>query len=214
MVADRKLQHQGKPRQKPRKLDLLFIHDNTGSQGPYIKQTIAKCKDVCYILQSSGQLEPGGLNLGLVTYRDHGDDYVVRSFDGLTSDVEKVVQKIGNMTARGGQGDGPEAVAAALEEAVLRLKWRPDAVKVAILIADAPPHGIGEISDNYHDEHPSEKDPLALTRAMARRGITLLVVACEPALSNDYVRAHDFYTALTKLTSYVFIMKSQKTVLI
>lgn len=41
------------------------------------------------------------------------------------------------------RGDGPEAVTAALKAAI-ELNWRPMASKMAVLIADAPPHGIGE----------------------------------------------------------------------
>lgn len=40
-------------------------------------------------------------------------------------------------------GDGPEAVTAALK-AALELTWRPTSSRMAVLIADAPPHGIGE----------------------------------------------------------------------
>jgi len=125
---------------------------------------------------------------------------VTQPFEGFTANVDKVVENLGKLTADGG-GDGPEAVSAALGEAVLRLKWRPDAVKIAVLITDAPPHGIGESGDWYPDGHAQEKDPLALARAMARRGITLLVIACEPTLSNAYEMAHDFYTALAKITA-------------
>ena len=42
-----------------------------------------------------------------------------------------------------GRGDGPEAVTAALK-ATIELDWRPAASKMAVLIADAPAHGIGE----------------------------------------------------------------------
>jgi len=45
-----------------------------------------------------------------------------------------------------GGGDGPEAVTAALAEA-LNMDWREHASKMVVLIADAPPHGIGEYGD-------------------------------------------------------------------
>lgn len=45
-----------------------------------------------------------------------------------------------------GGGDGPEAVTAALAEA-LNMDWRGNASKMVVLIADAPPHGIGEYGD-------------------------------------------------------------------
>ena len=36
-------------------------------------------------------------------------------------------------------GDGPEAVSAGLK-AACDMEWRPNAAKIAVLIADAPPH--------------------------------------------------------------------------
>ncbi len=46
-------------------------------------------------------------------------------------------------------GDGPEAMAPALHAAVHTLSWRKNAVKIAILIADAPPHGLEQLGDNW-----------------------------------------------------------------
>ena len=40
-------------------------------------------------------------------------------------------------------GDGPEAVADALDE-VRQLEWREKACKICVFIADAPPHGLGD----------------------------------------------------------------------
>jgi hypothetical protein len=48
-----------------------------------------------------------------------------------------------------GGGDGPEAVTAALAEA-LNMDWREYASKMVVLIADAPPHGIGEYGDGQY----------------------------------------------------------------
>jgi hypothetical protein len=40
-----------------------------------------------------------------------------------------------------GGGDGPEAVTAAMAASLTELIWRKDAARMAVLIADAPPHG-------------------------------------------------------------------------
>jgi hypothetical protein len=96
-----------------------------------------------------------GLRLGLLAFRDHQDDYVVKDFGGFTSNVDTVVSNLNTLTADGG-GDGPEASTSALDKA-LALDWRDDSVKVAILITDAPPHGIGEQSDWYSGGEPGGK---------------------------------------------------------
>lgn len=66
---------------------------------------------------------------------------LVQSFE-FTSDVTKVKENLKTLYASGG-GDGPEAVTAAMK-ATLELQWRPQASKMAVLVADAPSHGIGE----------------------------------------------------------------------
>lgn len=80
----------------------------------------------------------------------------------------------GDRYASGG-GDGPEAVTAALH-ATLSLNWRPEATKMVVLVADAPPHGIGEYGDGIAGGDPDGHDPLQVVREMAARGITLLCV--------------------------------------
>ena len=80
-----------------------------------------------------------------------------------------------------------------------RQDWRPQATKLAVLITDAPPHGIGEVGDGFPDGSPDGEDPLWLARQMAAMGISLFMVACEPALSG-YQHAVDFYQGLVKVT--------------
>ena len=87
-----------------------------------------------------------------------------------------------------GGGDGPEAQTAALA-AALDMEWKDKAVKMVVLITDAPPHGIGEDGDGftkspdrklnivpaiYFSNIRSENDPLEIARQMAERGIALV----------------------------------------
>ena len=65
----------------------------------------------------------------------------------LTTHAPNTQAYVDTMAAVGG-GDGPEAVADALYE-VLRMEFRPNAAKVCVLIADAPPHGLGEACDGF-----------------------------------------------------------------
>lgn len=130
----------------------MFIQDTTGSQDKYIDTSVACCKNVCFALRASGQLESDELRLGVLAFRDYEDEYVTKDFGGFTSDVDDVVSNLSSLQTVSG-GDGPEAVTAALDTA-LKLKWRADAVKVAVLITDAPPHGIGEEGDDYWDGDP------------------------------------------------------------
>ncbi|KAI0036511.1 hypothetical protein K488DRAFT_75906 [Vararia minispora EC-137] len=182
-------------------LDLVFVQDCTGSQGSYISSATKNIQIICQNIYESGKLtSEEDLRIGLVAYRDHPPQdrtYVTKNF-GFSSDITKVHRDLSGLYASGG-GDGPEAVTAGLAEA-LNMDWRPQASKMIVLIADAPPHGIGEYGDGFDEGSPDGNDPLQLAREMAARGIVLFFVACEPALSS-YSYANDFFQALTSITS-------------
>ncbi|KAF5337504.1 hypothetical protein D9758_013581 [Tetrapyrgos nigripes] len=182
-------------------LDLVFVQDCTGSQGSYISSATKNIENICGHIFESGKLQAReDLRIGLVAFRDHPPQdhtYIVKNF-GFSSDISKVQKDLSSLYASGG-GDGPEAVTAALVEA-LNMDWREHASKMVVLIADAPPHGIGEYGDGFDDGSPDGHDPLQVARLMASRGITLFFVACEPALSG-YQFATDFYKAITGITS-------------
>ncbi|GJE88282.1 VWA domain-containing protein [Phanerochaete sordida] len=182
-------------------LDLVFVQDCTGSQGSYITAATKNIQAISQHIYESGKLQSvEDLRIGLVAYRDHPPQdhtYVTKNF-GFSSDIMKVEKDLGTLYASGG-GDGPEAVTAALAEA-LNMDWRPEASKMVVLIADAPPHGIGEYGDGFDEGSPDGNDPIQIARIMASRGIVLFFVACEPALSG-YSYATDFYQAITNITS-------------
>jgi len=95
------------------------------------------------ILASDKLSSASCLRIALVAYRDHPPQdhtWLLKTFP-FTSDVNSVRENLKTLYASGG-GDGPEASTAALN-ALTELDWRPDASKMALLITDAPPHGIG-----------------------------------------------------------------------
>lgn len=133
---------------QPALRDLVFIQDATGSQGAYISSATRNIEEICAAIFASGKLYfPEDLRVGLIAFRDHPPQdhtYVTKNF-GFSSDIKKVHENLKTLYASGG-GDGPEAITAALGEA-LNMEWRPTASKMVVLIADAPPHGIGEYGD-------------------------------------------------------------------
>ena len=80
------------------------------------------------------------IRVGLVAYRDRGDEYVTRRVD-LTEDLDAVWAQLRELRADGG-GDTPESVNEALHEAVTKLSWSsgPNVYRVVFLVGDAPPH--------------------------------------------------------------------------
>lgn len=136
---------------RPLNSDLVFVQDCTGSQGSYISSATRNIEQICAHIYESGKLQSKeDLRVGLVAFRDHPPQdhtYITKNF-GFSSDISQVHRDLSSLYASGG-GDGPEAVTAALAEA-LQMDWREYASKMIVLIADAPPHGIGEYGDGQH----------------------------------------------------------------
>lgn len=119
------------------RLDLVFMVDATGSMGDEIDKLRASLQD---IVRGIEQLPSRpDVCLGLVTYRDRGDDYFVRSWD-LTGNTTAFQQALDGVRAGGG-GDMPEAMNEAFDHAVQALSWRgPGTTRLLLSLADAPPH--------------------------------------------------------------------------
>ncbi|EIW67625.1 hypothetical protein TREMEDRAFT_64216 [Tremella mesenterica DSM 1558] len=183
-------------------IDLAFILDCTGSMQRYIDSVRDHIIGICDMIRGEEGLNgPDDLRVAVVNYRDHPpqDSSYVYQFHPFTSDIPSVQRYIRGLTASGG-GDGPEAVTAGMAAVLTELEWRREASKMVVLIADAPPHGIGESGDQIKVGDPDGHDPLVIARYMAQHGITLFMVACEDTLSN-YHHAVDFFTAICNMTS-------------
>ncbi|GLR18642.1 carboxypeptidase-like regulatory domain-containing protein [Portibacter lacus] len=120
----------------PRKAEIMFVVDATGSMGDEIEFLKSELKDVI------GQVESSRSNIdfswGSVFYRDATDDYLTVQ-SPLSSKEKKVLDFI-NMQSAGGGGDYPEAVNEGLEEALMQ-DWSHDAIaRIVFLVLDAPPH--------------------------------------------------------------------------
>jgi hypothetical protein len=122
-------------------VDVVFAVDTTGSMGGLIdgaKRTVWSI--ATHIRKTDPNAE---LRIGLVAYRDLGDDYVTRDF-ALTSDLDAVFTELSSYRAAGG-GDTPENVDAALDDTLHKMRWRDDAKKLVFLVGDAPPASRGDV---------------------------------------------------------------------
>jgi Mg-chelatase subunit ChlD len=146
-------------------LDIAFVLDTTGSMGDEIEQLRRTLAVIHFQLT---HLDPAAdVRFGLVEYKDRGDDFVTRPIP-FTSDVEEFRAALANLKAYGG-GDEPEDVQAGLEQALHALQWRDaNAVKIAFLIGDAPPHL------DYGEQYTY----LNAAQEAARRGIKIAAVGC------------------------------------
>ncbi len=122
---------------KPR-IEVCFVLDTTGSMGGLIEGAKQKIWSIANEVISAKPTPE--LKLGLIGYRDRGDEYVVTSFR-LTDDIDSIYGHLRDFKAEGG-GDEPESVNEALAEAIEKMPWSQDrkVLKIIFLVGDAPPH--------------------------------------------------------------------------
>ena len=122
-------------------VDVVFAVDTTGSMGGLIdgaKRTVFSIAN--HIRKADANAD---VRIGLVAYRDVGDEYVTRDF-ALTTDLDAVFAELSSYEAAGG-GDTPEDVDAALDVALHKMRWRTGAKKLVFVVGDAPPASRGDV---------------------------------------------------------------------
>jgi Mg-chelatase subunit ChlD len=150
---------------KPR-IEVCFVLDTTGSMSGLIEGAKQKIWSIANEMISAKPTPE--LKIGLIGYRDRGDEYVVKSFK-LTDDIDSIYAHLREFEAGGG-GDTPESVNEALAEAVEKMPWSQDrkVLKIVFLVGDAPPHM------DYAD---GPKYP-ELCRAAAKKDLIINTVQC------------------------------------
>src|SRR5215216_951649 len=119
-------------------VEVAFVLDTTGSMGGLLEGAKRKIWSIATAIVDSNP--DADIRIGLVAYRDIGDEYVTRTFD-LTTDIQDIYAQLLEFKARGG-GDWPESVNEALFIGVTKLSWTQGAEvdRIMFLVGDAPPH--------------------------------------------------------------------------
>ena len=153
-------------RQSKPRIEVCFVLDTTGSMGGLIEGAKQKIWSIANEMISA-QPTPE-LKLGLIGYRDRGDDYVLKSF-GLTDDIDAIYGHLREFQAGGG-GDAPESVNEALAEAIHKMPWSSDkkVLKIIFLVGDAPPHMDYPNGPKYPD----------LCREAAKKDLIINTIQC------------------------------------
>ncbi|MEN3333716.1 MAG: hypothetical protein V7641_3081 [Blastocatellia bacterium] len=148
-------------------LEMVFVLDTTGSMGGLIEGAKQRIWGIVNeVMQSASH---PAVRVGLVAYRDHGDEYVTKVLP-LTNDLDQVYATLMSYRAAGG-GDTPEDVRRALAEGVHKAGWSPRAQGIAqiiFLVGDAPPH------NDYQDE----PDTVTTTAAAVKAGMIVNTIQC------------------------------------
>jgi hypothetical protein len=120
-------------RLRARGFELVFAFDSTGSMSATLSQAKQEMQKMLDLLRAVAP----DLRVGIVTYRDQQDEYLVRTLP-LGSPRYATLAFLSSISAGGG-GDQPEAVDAAMKRAS-ELRWRRQTVKALVIIGDAGPH--------------------------------------------------------------------------
>jgi Mg-chelatase subunit ChlD len=157
--------------QRPR-IDVVFAIDSTGSMGDEIE--VVK-QNIRNIINDISQATPTpDVRYGIVTYRDHGDEYITRKWM-LTRNVAQIVTALNSLVAGGG-GDKEEAVAEALHVGLHEINWDQRASsKLVFLIGDAGPH---RDQSSNNDQVGSIIDWQTELNFAEKQGISINTIAC------------------------------------
>ncbi len=148
------------------RVEVVFVLDTTGSMAELIDGAKRKIWSIASTIVDTNP--DADIAMGLVAYRDRGDEYVVQT-TALSDDVQGLYGKLIKLQADGG-GDTPESVNEALDKAVSGMKWTDGAntKRIVFLVGDAPPHM----------DYPQEKQyPEILKKAVKREIVVNAVQA-------------------------------------
>ncbi len=156
-------------------VEVAFVLDTTGSMAPLIEGAKRKIWSIATaIVDANPQAD---IRMGLVAYRDIGDEYVTKTFP-LTPDLQDLYANLLGLKARGG-GDWPESVNEALHVGVSQLAWNgsPETTRIVFLVGDAPPHM----------DYPQDTKYPAVVAMARERGIIVNAVQAGAALDTERV---------------------------
>jgi Mg-chelatase subunit ChlD len=165
-------------------VDLAFVVDTTGSMGGLI--AAAQRQMIQMVAELSGAADVD-LRLGVVEYRDHPpQDTMVYRVHPLTGDLAAAQRVIMNLGPAGG-GDVPEAVLDGVIAAARELAWRPHARRLAVLVGDAPPHGVGRrFGDRFPDGCPCGETIESAACAAEVARMTLYAIGLTPSVVETF----------------------------
>jgi Mg-chelatase subunit ChlD len=147
-------------------LEMVFVIDTTGSMSGLIDGAKQRIWGIINdVMQKPSKPR---VRVGLVAYRDNGDEYVTKVLP-ITEDLDKVYTTLMDYRADGG-GDTPENVRKALAEGVRNAGWstsKNGLAQIVFLVGDAPPQ-----------TYQQEPDVIATTAEAVRKNMIVNTIQC------------------------------------
>ena len=117
-------------------VDLLFVLDVTGSMGEELER-LKTSIEIINLNIASLNIKPD-VRFGMVSYRDQDDDFVTKLIP-FTGDLQAFQNELSNLSAKGG-GDDSEDLQSALKDAMQKMDWNEQGIRLGFIITDAPTH--------------------------------------------------------------------------
>jgi hypothetical protein len=115
-------------------LDVVLVIDSTDSMQFVIDSAKTHLEKLVVSLRTMVPIS----RIGVVAYRDRGEEYLTKWVD-LSFSTSKIQGFLVNLTSGGG-GDWPEAVFDGMDVAIRDLTWRKKSKRIIVLVPGSPPH--------------------------------------------------------------------------
>lgn len=180
-----------------KEIDLLVSFDTTGSMYPVLAQVRQRVSEFLHQMFT----EFTDLRISVIAHGDYCDKnnpYTIRVMD-FTRDVDRLREFVMETKPTYG-GDSDECYELVLHTAHTELEWRPEALKLMIMIGDASPH-----SSSYHMNY-DRLDWVEETRKLYEESIKVYAVH---ALSYMRSSSRNFYKSVAEITEGTYLTLDQ-----
>ena len=168
------------------KFDVVWVIDTTSSMRPYIDKAREVMKGVSENVASNPVMN-GKIAFGAWAYRDSAEiaglEYVTKNFTPELLPIDQflpVMEQIQETKVDSQTFD--EDVFSGVNDAINNTAWRPDALRIIILVGDAPGHAAG------HKWNASGMDPQTLRALASERNVMLYALHLNPPNAKKYNR--------------------------
>lgn len=182
-------------------LDLCFVVDCTSSMSPFIQAAQRQAETILTTLAAQASAD---MRFAVVGYRDRGHEPVCDVVPFARAERNAIRSALAILRAgANGNTDAAEAVFDGLV-AASELVWRESALRVLVLVGDAPPHGCGAVGDVWPDRFSNDPSGYTLdtmSSSLERYGIATFALAMVPSTIPAYDRITvDTFSSLARAT--------------
>ena len=168
------------------RFDVVWLIDTTSSMRPYIDKAREVMKGISESIAANPELS-GKIAFGAWGYRDsaeiEGLEYVTKNFTPELLPIDQFLPVMDAITeTRVDSQTFDEDVFSGVNDAVNNTAWRENALRIIILVGDAPGHELG------HKWNASGMDAQTLRALASERHVSLYALHLNPANAKKYNR--------------------------